>query len=270
MLSVYLLHSTETFKNLLGLRMVYSIKTLCQRHQCPLFHLFFFCLQLATGGQNHVPMADRQEDSEETDVSLITGALRGHNLLISEPSESTCGSSVVLRNQTMTVANTANSAGTLTRRVGLPPSYPPPIPAIISNHAHTVLHCFSTHPHVYSMILKTYSNYVTVYMSLENKMHCLALHYKNVSLFSIFSGRKKLAWFGAEVGRNSSGEGREGQERHRNSIRRRRSILVIIYRSKQSFHHVRQATVTVLVAFAGNVIVTSIMSLVHSLLHHRM
>lgn len=56
-------------------------------------------------------MADQQEDSEVTDVSLITGALRGHNLLISEPSESTCGSSVVLRNQTMTVANTANSAG---------------------------------------------------------------------------------------------------------------------------------------------------------------
>lgn len=78
-------------------------------------------------------MADQQEDSEETDVSLITGALRGHNLLISEPSESTCGSSVVLRNQTMTVANTANSAGMLCIRVGLPQVFPP---GVSINHLH--------------------------------------------------------------------------------------------------------------------------------------
>lgn len=43
-------------------------------------------------------------------MSLITGAMRSQDLLIREPAESTCGSSVVLRNQTMTVAN-ANSAG---------------------------------------------------------------------------------------------------------------------------------------------------------------
>lgn len=57
-----------------------------------------------------MPLADQQEEGSETDVSLITGALRRQNLLISEPAESSCGSSVVLRNQTLTVANT-NSAG---------------------------------------------------------------------------------------------------------------------------------------------------------------
>lgn len=44
-------------------------------------------------------------------MSLITGAMRSHNLLVREPAESTCGTSVVLRNQTMTLAN-ASSAGT--------------------------------------------------------------------------------------------------------------------------------------------------------------
>lgn len=72
----------------------------------------FFYLKLAPGGQSHVPLADQQEDSDEPDVSLITGALRSHNLLISEPAESTYSSSVVLRNQEMTVATT-NSAGVL-------------------------------------------------------------------------------------------------------------------------------------------------------------
>ncbi|TWW71389.1 2-(3-amino-3-carboxypropyl)histidine synthase subunit 2 [Takifugu flavidus] len=62
---------------------------------------------LLPGGQSYVPPAD-QED-EEPDVSLITGGMRSHDLLIREPAQSTCGSSVVLRNQTMTVAN-ANSA----------------------------------------------------------------------------------------------------------------------------------------------------------------
>lgn len=62
-----------------------------------------------------MPLADQQEDGDETDVSLITGALRSQNLLISEPAESSCGSSVVLRNQTLTVANT-NTAGMLNIR----------------------------------------------------------------------------------------------------------------------------------------------------------
>lgn len=54
--------------------------------------------------------AERQEDDDETDVSLITGALRSSNVLNGEPAESSYGSSVVLRNETLTVANT-NSAG---------------------------------------------------------------------------------------------------------------------------------------------------------------
>lgn len=54
-------------------------------------------------------MSDEQND-DETDVSLITGALRSQNLN-SDPAENSSGSSVVLRNQTLTVANT-NSAGT--------------------------------------------------------------------------------------------------------------------------------------------------------------
>lgn len=79
-----------------------------------LCHSFSFHLKLAPGGRSHVPLADQQEDGEETDVSLITGALRSHDLLVREPPQPTCGSSVVLRNQTMTVANT-NSAGMLHR-----------------------------------------------------------------------------------------------------------------------------------------------------------
>ncbi|KAM6971122.1 2-(3-amino-3-carboxypropyl)histidine synthase subunit 2 isoform 1-T1 [Tautogolabrus adspersus] len=66
---------------------------------------------LLPGGRSHVPSAEQQEDDEETDVSLITGSLRSHNMLLSEPAAPSCGSSVVLRNQTLTVAN-ANSAGT--------------------------------------------------------------------------------------------------------------------------------------------------------------
>ncbi|TKS87930.1 2-(3-amino-3-carboxypropyl)histidine synthase subunit 2 [Collichthys lucidus] len=71
---------------------------------------------LLPGGQSHVPLADQQEDGDETDVSLITGALRSQNLLISEPAESSCGSSVVLRNQTLTVANTNTAASFLATR----------------------------------------------------------------------------------------------------------------------------------------------------------
>ncbi|XP_076577521.1 2-(3-amino-3-carboxypropyl)histidine synthase subunit 2 [Chaetodon auriga] len=71
---------------------------------------------LLPGGQSHVPLADPQEEDEETDMSLITGALRSHNLLLSEPAESSCGSSVVLRNQTLTVANTNSAASFLAER----------------------------------------------------------------------------------------------------------------------------------------------------------
>ncbi|GAA6219424.1 diphthamide biosynthesis protein 2 [Lates japonicus] len=71
---------------------------------------------LLPGGQSHVPLVDQQEDGDETDVSLITGALRSRNLLNSEPAESSFSSSVVLRNQTMTVANTNPAASFLAER----------------------------------------------------------------------------------------------------------------------------------------------------------
>lgn len=65
---------------------------------------------LSPGGHSYVPLAEGQEDYDETDVSLITGALRS-NKLDTNRTNSPFGSSLVLRNQTMTVANT-NSAGT--------------------------------------------------------------------------------------------------------------------------------------------------------------
>ncbi|XP_070708711.1 2-(3-amino-3-carboxypropyl)histidine synthase subunit 2 [Pempheris klunzingeri] len=71
---------------------------------------------LLPGGQSHVPLADQQDDGNETDISLITGALRSQNLLSSEPAESPYGSSVVLRNQTLTVANTNSAASFLAER----------------------------------------------------------------------------------------------------------------------------------------------------------
>ncbi|XP_054479008.1 2-(3-amino-3-carboxypropyl)histidine synthase subunit 2 [Anoplopoma fimbria] len=70
---------------------------------------------LLPGGQSHVPLAE-QEEGDEPDVSLITGALRSHNLLSSEPAVSSFGSSVVLRNQTLTVANTNSAASFLAER----------------------------------------------------------------------------------------------------------------------------------------------------------
>ncbi|KAA8579309.1 hypothetical protein FQN60_007099 [Etheostoma spectabile] len=71
---------------------------------------------LLPGGQSHVPLADQQEDGDETDVSLITGALRSSSLLSNEPAVSPWGSSLVPRNQTLTVANTNSAASFLAER----------------------------------------------------------------------------------------------------------------------------------------------------------
>uniref|UniRef100_A0A3Q0S1T0 2-(3-amino-3-carboxypropyl)histidine synthase subunit 2 n=1 Tax=Amphilophus citrinellus TaxID=61819 RepID=A0A3Q0S1T0_AMPCI len=71
---------------------------------------------LLPGGQSHVPLTDQQEAEDQTDISLITGALRSHSLLSSEPAEPSYGSSVVLRNQTLTVANTNSAASFLAGR----------------------------------------------------------------------------------------------------------------------------------------------------------
>lgn len=58
---------------------------------------------------------DDLEDGDETDVSLITGALRMTRFSSSEPVSSSHDSSLVLRNQALTVAN-ANTAGTIYRK----------------------------------------------------------------------------------------------------------------------------------------------------------
>ncbi|KAM4606775.1 2-(3-amino-3-carboxypropyl)histidine synthase subunit 2 [Polymixia lowei] len=67
---------------------------------------------LLPGGRSHVPLAREQDEHDETDVSLITGALRSRHL----PANSAFGSSVVLRNQTLTVANTNSAASFLSSR----------------------------------------------------------------------------------------------------------------------------------------------------------
>ncbi|XP_029955775.1 2-(3-amino-3-carboxypropyl)histidine synthase subunit 2 [Salarias fasciatus] len=72
--------------------------------------------RLLPGGRSHVPLADQQDESDETDVSLITGALRSRSLLNGEAAEASGGSSVVLRNQTLTVADTHSAASFLAGR----------------------------------------------------------------------------------------------------------------------------------------------------------
>ncbi|KAK5850078.1 hypothetical protein PBY51_014359 [Eleginops maclovinus] len=71
---------------------------------------------LLPGGQSYVPLADQQEEGDETDMSLITGALRSQNLMSSVPEVPSFGSSVVLRNQMLTMANTNSAASFLAER----------------------------------------------------------------------------------------------------------------------------------------------------------
>ncbi|KAJ3611494.1 hypothetical protein NHX12_021509 [Muraenolepis orangiensis] len=68
---------------------------------------------LLPGGRSHVPLANEQEAREEVDVSLITGALRTQGLSCDE---ATGPSSLVLRNQNLTVANTNSAASFLAGR----------------------------------------------------------------------------------------------------------------------------------------------------------
>lgn len=69
---------------------------------------------LLPGGQSHVPLAELQEYTE-ADVSLISGDLR-RQCLYSEPDRTSASSSLVLRNQTMTVATTNSAASFLAGR----------------------------------------------------------------------------------------------------------------------------------------------------------
>ncbi|CAL9697721.1 unnamed protein product [Knipowitschia caucasica] len=69
---------------------------------------------LLPGGQSHVPLAELK-DYAEADVSLISGALR-RQCLDSESDLAPESSSVVLRNQTMSVASTNSAASFLSGR----------------------------------------------------------------------------------------------------------------------------------------------------------
>ncbi|KAM3860486.1 2-(3-amino-3-carboxypropyl)histidine synthase subunit 2 [Diretmus argenteus] len=74
---------------------------------------------LLPGGRSHVPLANEQEDGggeDEPDVSLITGALRSRHLTHDGSVASAFGSSVVLRNQALTVANANSAASFLSAR----------------------------------------------------------------------------------------------------------------------------------------------------------
>lgn len=76
--------------------------------------ILIYITSCLTGGGGHVdfPESDQATSDDMTDVSLITGALRTSCLRSSsEPTDgSLLSSSVVVRNQTLTVANT-NTAG---------------------------------------------------------------------------------------------------------------------------------------------------------------
>lgn len=76
-----------------------------------------FITKYLTGGSSHVdfPESDQATNDIMTDVSLITGALRTSCLQsYSEPTDSSSlTSSVVVRNQTLTVANTSTAGKAL-------------------------------------------------------------------------------------------------------------------------------------------------------------
>ncbi|KAJ8010677.1 hypothetical protein DPEC_G00077610 [Dallia pectoralis] len=73
---------------------------------------------LLPGGSRHVAFANLEDckDGEETDVSLITGALRTTRFSHDNPRASSCDSTLVLRNHTLTVANPNTAATFLSSR----------------------------------------------------------------------------------------------------------------------------------------------------------
>ncbi|XP_057680482.1 2-(3-amino-3-carboxypropyl)histidine synthase subunit 2 [Corythoichthys intestinalis] len=70
---------------------------------------------LLPGGPNYVPLPKELEECDETDVSLITGAMRSYKLDC-DLAESSNSSSLVLRNHTLTVANSNSAASFLATR----------------------------------------------------------------------------------------------------------------------------------------------------------
>lgn len=83
-------------------------------YYCTMGWFIIFVTKCLTGGSSHVdfPESEQSTNDDTTDVSLITGALRASSLRSSsEPTDGApLSSSVVVRNQTLTVANT-NTAG---------------------------------------------------------------------------------------------------------------------------------------------------------------
>lgn len=144
-------------------------------------------------------MADQQEGDDETDVSLITGALRSRNLPSGEPADSSFGSSVVLRNQTTTVAD-ANSAGTEQ-----------------SETSSILIYCSFFFFFFFNSMSKALIQWI-----IYGLVNTLLLLFS-----SVFPGGSKLARPGAEAGGNSCSKGSAGQERHSYRLRRRRSALMM-------------------------------------------
>ncbi|XP_077591891.1 2-(3-amino-3-carboxypropyl)histidine synthase subunit 2 [Stigmatopora nigra] len=70
---------------------------------------------LLPGGKDYVPLPKELKECDETDVSLITGAMRSYKLDC-DPEESSNSSSLVLRNPNLTVANTNSAASFLATR----------------------------------------------------------------------------------------------------------------------------------------------------------
>ncbi|XP_061778120.1 2-(3-amino-3-carboxypropyl)histidine synthase subunit 2 [Nerophis ophidion] len=69
---------------------------------------------LLPGGQSHVLLSGAQEEETETNMSLITGSMRSCKMNTEEVISE--NSSLVLRNQTLTVANTNSAASFLANR----------------------------------------------------------------------------------------------------------------------------------------------------------
>lgn len=130
--------------------------------------------------------------------------------MISEPAESSCGSSVVLRNQTLTVANT-NSAGTRCSNVLLQERH-----CLILSDINTSL--------LWNIKHTQYLLHFEHFSERRTHAHLLTCF----SALSVFPGRAELAGSGAEVGRDPGGEGGEGKERNSYSLRRGGNVFVMI------------------------------------------
>ena len=75
---------------------------------CGLFFFYFYGALIFTGGSHHLPVPETLPDTEETDVSLITGKLR--RLGEGDVNNIETGTALVLKTDNMVVANQAETA----------------------------------------------------------------------------------------------------------------------------------------------------------------